>query len=264
MQFSARLRYHAYVPKGALSPLAGNPASPHSVTALFRSTEAAAARADQEKENAGFFSLPRLNYPVSAGIPALFSKDQFELQYDLFHRDVVETLNRHTLGTQFEGHNLESVVRKTSFDATQAVIHTAAAEHFNHCFFYKSLRPWGTAPPPQLREALQLQYGRDGSVDAVEEVRRIVSVVAESHQDRCGWVYLVWTGSRFDVLEFPHGLCPIGSDLVPLLALNLHANAYLLDYGESGLKKYVQNYFKACNWPLAERYYLRAIGGEGL
>ncbi|SCU65296.1 superoxide dismutase, putative [Trypanosoma equiperdum] len=260
MRLCRRLSYHAYVPKGA-SVQMGETFMPSNIaTAVFRETEAAAARADKTKEETGFFSQPRLNYPVSSGIPALFSKDQFDMQYSLFHRDVVETLNRHTLGTPLEGHNLETVIRKTSFDATQAVAHTAASEHFNYCFFYKSLRPWGTAPPPRLREALQLQYGTNGSADAMDEVRRIVWVTAASHQERCGWVYLVWSGVHFDVVEFPHGSCPIASDLIPLLALNVHESAYILDYGTSGLKQYVENYFKACNWPLAERYYLMAIG----
>ncbi|EAN87949.1 superoxide dismutase, putative, partial [Trypanosoma cruzi] len=116
------------------------------------------------------------------------------------------------------------------------------------------------AVPKQLREAFQLQYGRDGSVDVVEEVKRLLTVVVLSHQERCGWVYLVWTGKQFDVVEFPHGACPIGSDLIPLLAINVHEGAYSLDYGLSGLEQYAQNYFRACNWFLAERYYLQATG----
>ncbi|RNF25131.1 superoxide dismutase [Trypanosoma conorhini] len=258
MRRTVRLGYHAYVPKGALLKSEGLAASPHLATAVFRETEAAAARADKAKEDAGFFSQPRLNYPIASGIPAFISKRQFDVQYNIFHRDAVQTLNQHTLGTPLEGHNLETVIRRTSFDATQAVAHTAAAEHFNYCFFYKSLRPWGTAVPKQLCEAFQLQYGRNGSVDVVEEVKRVLTVTVLSHQERCGWVYLVWTGKQFDVVEFPHGACPIASDLIPLLAINVHESAYCFDYGPSGLEQYTENYFKACNWTLAERYYLQA------
>ncbi|KEG14872.1 superoxide dismutase [Trypanosoma grayi] len=260
MRRALRLGYHAFVPKGAVLQTDVLASSPHLTTAVFRETEAAAARADKAKEDAGFFSRPRLNYPAASGIPALISGKQLNVQYDVFHRDVVATLNRHTLGTVLEGHNLETVIRKTSFDATQAVTHTAAAEHFNYCFFYKSLRPWGTSVPAQLREAFQLQYSCNGSLDAVEGVKRLMTTTALSHQERCGWIYLVWTGKVFDVVEFPHGSCPIASDLIPLLAINVHESAYSLDYGVAGLEQYVQNYFKACNWPLAERYYLQATG----
>ncbi|KAF8294856.1 hypothetical protein TcYC6_0097980 [Trypanosoma cruzi] len=261
MRRTLRHGYHAYVPKGALLKTDMLASSPQLVTAVFRETEAAAERADRASDDAGFFSRPRLNYPVASGIPAFISRRQFDVQYNIFHHDAVETLNRHTLGTSLEGHSLETVIRRTSFDATQAAAHTAAAEHFNYCFFYKSLRPWGTAVPKQLREAFQLQYGRDGSVDVVEEVKRLLTVVVLSHQERCGWVYLVWTGKQFDVVEFPHGACPIGSDLIPLLAINVHEGAYSLDYGLSGLEQYAQNYFRACNWFLAERITCRRRGG---
>ncbi|KAH9579928.1 Manganese/iron superoxide dismutase [Trypanosoma melophagium] len=260
MRRSLRLCFHAYVPKGAVINTNEPLASPYLATTVFRETEAAAARSDTEKEKTGFFFLPRLNYPTNSGIPALISKRQFDLQYNVFHRDAVETLNRHTLGTLLEGHNLEAVIRKTSFDATQAVTHTAAAEHFNYCFFYRSIRPWGTAVPAQLREAFQMQYSRTGSVDAMDEVKRLMTTVILSHQERSGWVYLVWTGKMFDVVEFQHGACPVASDLIPLLGINLHESAYRLDYGLSGLEQYVENYFKTCNWRLAERYYLLATG----
>ncbi|KAG8348552.1 Iron manganese superoxide dismutases C terminal domain [Trypanosoma vivax] len=263
MRRGVRLGYHAYVPKGSQAVWDATGPRSHLVTAMFRATERSAELYDNARGNAGFFCQPRLNYPVPNGIPALFSKDQFDLQYAVFHRDAVETLNRHTLGTPLEGHNLDTVLRMTSFDATQAVVHTAAAEHFNYCFFYKSLRPWGTAASPKLRQALQMQYGCGSSMDVMEEVRRLVMVTALSHQERCGWVFLVWTGKQFDVVEFPHGACPIASDLIPLLALNIHESAYTLDYGLSGLVQYVENYFKACNWNVAERYYLLATGTAG-
>lgn len=264
MRRTSRCFFHAYVPKGASVQADAFTSSPHLVTAVFRETEAAAARADRAKENGSFFAQPRLSYPVKFGIPAFISKKQFDVQYDVFHRDAVQTLNRHTLGTPLEGHSLDAVIRRTAFDATQAVTHTAAAEHFNYSFFYKSLRPWGTTVPPQLREAFQLQYSRGGSLDVVEEVKRLLLVRALSHQERCGWVYLVWAGKQFDILEFSHGSCPIANDLIPLLAINVHESAYHMDYGLSGLEQYVRNYFKACNWPLAERYYLKATGQMSL
>lgn len=240
----------------------GSSSSPHAVTEDFRRTEAAAARADRDKEERGFFFLPRLDYDTEAGIVPLMSRRQFDVQYHWFHKDAVQRLNRHTIGTELEGHNLDVVIRKTAFDASRAVVHGAASEHFNYCFWYKSLRPWGTPVPPRLREQLQLQYGRNGTLDALEEVKRLMTVTALSQQQQCGWVYLVWTGKVFDVVDFPHGSCPIGSDLIPLLGLNIHTSAMYFDYDYKtmeGVERYVRNYFKTCNWPLAEHYYLQAV-----
>ncbi|CAD2217992.1 Iron/manganese superoxide dismutases, C-terminal domain containing protein, putative [Angomonas deanei] len=197
------------------------------------------------------------------GVAPLLSREQFALQ-QVFHRDAIDTLNQLTIGTELEGHSLDVVIRKTSFDATRAAIHTAAAEHFNYCFWYKSLRPWGVSVPSVLREELQLQYSRNGMLDGVEEVQRLMLLSAQNQLSRCGWVYLVWTGRMFDVLEFSHGTCPIGSGLVPLLALNVHTSSFAHDYapldpnGDDGLEIYVHNFFKTCNWGLAHRYFTEA------
>lgn len=235
-----------------------------SVTDRFRALEDSVEQADKAKAERGFFYLPDLDYDVSAGVPPLCSSKQFDIVYQLFHRDSVDRLNEHTLGSTLEGHTLDVVLHDTAFDAERAVVHCAAAEHFNYCFWYRSLRPWGTAVPPRLRNALQLRLtgreaaGGDGLPwDAVHEVERLMTVEALTQPVCCGWLYLVWTGKVFDVLHFEHGLCPITSDLVPLLCLNLHESAFYFDYPQSieGVTAYVKNFFKTCNWNYADMVY---------
>eukprot|EP00796_Vickermania_ingenoplastis_P006007 gene6007-4312_t len=235
------------------------------VTSNFRSLECAVQEADKEKERRGFFNLPDLEYDTSAGIPPLCTKKQFDLQYHFFHRDAVERLNTHAIGSELEGHNLDVVVRQTSFDASRAVLHTSASEHFNYCFWYRSLRPWGTAVPTRLRENMQLLLSGNSGCDPIEEIKRRMTITALSQQNLSGWVYLVWTGSSFDVLHFQHGLCPITSDLIPLLCINLHHSAMCVDYkpeDSSSVEQYVRNFFKTCNWIHADRYYGAAMGKE--
>lgn len=236
-----------------------------SVTQKFRAMEHAVAVSEEEKARRGFFHLPQLDYDVESGIPPLCSKKQFDIQFNLFHKDAVERLNTHTLGSELEGHNLDVVLRETAFDATRAVVHAAAAEHFNYCFWYKSLRPWGSSVPSRLRNDMQLYLSKKKQLsDPVAEVQRRMTITALSQEDCCGWVYLVWTGKNFDVLHFYHGLCPISSDLIPLLAINIHESAFILDYERStkGLEAYLSNFFKTCNWTLADIYYGAAIEKE--
>ncbi|KAG5472496.1 hypothetical protein LSCM1_03896 [Leishmania martiniquensis] len=264
MRVSLVRRFFEYVPKGASANVNLSVATPYGATCAFRTTEMAAAAADAERETKGFFYLPRIDYDVGQGVAPLMSRKQFDVQYHVFHKAAVDRLNAHTLGSELEGHNLNVVIRNSSFDATRAVIHAAASEHFNYCFWYRSLRPWGTTVPMRLKDELQLQYSQNGTLDAVEEVQRLFAVTALSQQYAGGWVYLIWTGKAFDVLGFDHGTCPIGSDLIPLLALNMHASARCYDYpllaeDENGdeIERYVRNFFKACNWGVAEKYFLQ-------
>ncbi|KPI85099.1 putative Superoxide dismutase [Leptomonas seymouri] len=262
MRPSIMFRFAEYVPKWALAQVNAFPASAYAVTSAFRATEAAAMVADVERNKKGFFYLPRLDYDVDQGVAPLMSKKQFDVQYHVFHKAAVDRLNAHTLGSELEGHSLNVVIRNSSFDASRAVIHAAASEHFNYCFWYRSLRPWGTAVPSRLKEELQLQYSENGILDAVEEVKRRFVVAALSQQPCCGWVYLVWTGKMFDVLAFDHGTCPVGGDVIPLLGLNIHESAMCFDYPSSDMRemmeRYVHNFFKTCNWGLSEQYFLQA------
>lgn len=245
----------SYVPKqwkGASEAVAGS----YTGTQNFRSLEASVLELESEKEKRGFFFLPKLDYECENGIPPLFTKRQFDIQYQIFHKDAVERLNTHTIGSELEGHNLDVVIRSTAFDASRAVVHCAAAEHFNYCFWYKSLRPWGTSVPQRFRRQLQAQLSRDSGgmcEDPIKEIARRMTIKGLSQQNQCGWIYLVWDGTKVDVLHFDHGLCPIANDIIPLLCINLHESAFSLDYGANGLENYMQNFFKTCNWIVADR-----------
>lgn len=272
MRRTLSLRFVEYVPKQAvdaqpaatiLSRFQGT--SIYEGTAQFRETERGAHRADIEEQRKGFFFLPKLSYPVVAGVAPVLSAKQFRYIYDVVHRDVVHTLNRHTIGSDVEGHTVETVIRQTSFDALKTHMHTPACEHFNYCFFYNSLRPWGTAIPGAFRDAIVLQFG-SAQTPAVTIQKRFLQA-ASTLQSRTGWVYLVSTYSGvLDVLAVEHGTTPLANDLIPLMALSVNESTYGMDYsvvGHEGLEAYVSNFFKGCNWTLAHQYFAETINGKG-
>lgn len=234
-------------------------------TARFRVTELAVERSDEAVCNQGFFFLPKLKYPaVESGAAPVFSAKQFSYTYHFIHRDIVEKLNKFAIGSEFEGHTLEAVIRATAFDASKNAVHTPACEHFNYCFFYHSLRPWGTTMPNDLREALQLQYGSDMAPE--KRIESLFLRAASTLQSRTGWVYLVWADSgKLDVVPFEQGSTPLAHDLVPLMCMSVNESAYALDYDISdpaSLETYVKNFFKGCNWLLVAKYYGEAKGRQ--
>lgn len=274
MKRTLALHFVEYVPKRAVNafPSASILArstqqtkSIHEGTALFRETERGAQRADLEQERRGFFSVPKLNYPVLSGVSPVLSSKQFRYVYDVLHHDIVSKLNRASIGSDVEGHTVETVIRQTSFDALKSHIHTPACEHFNYCFFYNSLRPWGTSMPSSFRDAVTLQFGNADSPSATIEKRFLQA--ASTLQSRVGWVYLVSTSTGvLDVVAFEHGTSPLANDLIPLLGLSVNESTYFMDYstvGPGGLEAYVANFFKGCNWSLASRYFADTTEGKG-
>lgn len=268
MRRTALKKFVEYVPKGssALSTAAPNSQNVHLGTAAFRATETAALRHETDVLNKGFFFLPKLPfaYQDGQGISPVFSEKQFRWIYEVSHQEIVDTLNHVTLGSDVEGHSLETVMRATSFDASRASTHSPACEHFNYCFFYNSLRPWGTDVPVLLRDALWLQYAakaKERNLTVPQLLQRLFLETAASIPFRSGWVYLVWNGDQFEVLPFDLGTSPIVSDLTPLLCMPVHESCFAWDYDvEKDLEKYVANFFKGCNWHTAGRYYAGSVG----
>jgi superoxide dismutase len=193
------------------------------------------------------------------------------------------------------------VISRTSFDAEAAALHSAACEHFNHTFMWRSLIPFGAQPSGSLRHALtttqiklaqpslnistggQSQQAAGGlatvvtvassgssgggggnSSDGVEKCKRML-------QDAClsaaasggGWCFLVYSnkGQCFEVIRYRPGLSPITSQLVPLVAINMQYHARYVDYGGDSVLPYIDNCIKAINWKVAEHFY-RMEGDE--
>jgi Fe-Mn family superoxide dismutase len=79
---------------------------------------------------------------------------QAQILLGVHHAGIVKRLNELTFGTIYEGHSLDSVILSTAFDAENAAIHTAACEHWNHSFAWRSLIPFGSTPSSRLKDAL--------------------------------------------------------------------------------------------------------------
>lgn len=257
----------AYVPKGSPAPLFPLEASlpkGHDVTVAFRATERAAFAAEEAKARKGFFDLPVIPYPTHDGIPPLISKAQFDARYRVHLQHHVDRLNALTLGSEVEGHTLDVVIQRSSFDATQAGLHAAACEYFNGCFAFNSIRPWGSSIPPRLGELVLVQYGEGHSLElGMQRLRQLFVNTCLSTQYG-GWVWLAYNpvASMLEIFACDAGQTLPTNTLVPLLCVDVQHKAYNIDYdsdnGPDGLINYCNNFLKAANWHLSERYLTKA------
>lgn len=278
------LRFLAYVPEGVSIPFPFRPGSKEAEgTAVFRRTEAAAWQRESAASNAGFFFLPKMDYPTHQGVPPAFSASQLHHHHDVVHRYFVEELNRSTIGTGLEGQPLDVVIRASAFDATLARAHVAACEHFNHCLFWKSIKPWGTDVPRGILDALHSSFSSSHSrVASKPDVMRVVlqrflQAGADLHSD--GWLWLVSRQSKLDVWSCQRGQSPIAYDLIPLLCMDVSYHAYYIDYDMSkddsapgsGSKletpivlesrmQFIRNLFLSLDWRLADSIHTKLRG----
>lgn len=262
-------------------------------TNTFRETEAAVKNFEENiKSKAGFFYLPQLDYSIADGIAPVISKTQAKLIYEVHHRGIVDRLNKLTLGTIYEGHPLDAVILHTAFDAENAAIHTAACEHWNQTFAWRSMIPFGAAPSAKLRELLTTSTVKQQSAPCPMDIRAdniqeramalasvranalpgnagfdvVKKMLADACRDAAasggGWVFLVasQSGLAFEVIRYRPGTSPLTSHLMPLVCINMQLYARIADYtDESAVNAYIEKSILAINWQLAEKNWSKSM-----
>lgn len=98
--------------------------------------------------------LPALPY-LSGSLQPHLSAQTLELHHGRHHRAYVDAVNAGILGTEWEDASLEEIVRQA-----QGKLFDAAAQAWNHGFYWQCLRPRGGGEPQgRLGELVKRQFG---------------------------------------------------------------------------------------------------------
>lgn len=167
--------------------------------------------------------LPPLPYAYDALAPHMSART-LEFHHDKHHAAYVAKTNELIRGTELEGADLVTIVRRARERGDQALFNQAG-QAWNHNFLWLSLRPGGGAGPSgELAERLESDFdGLDGFTEAFK--KEAVGHFAS------GWAWLVLNGERLEVISTHDGDSAIAREgVVPLLVLDLWEHAYYLDY----------------------------------
>jgi len=108
---------------------------------------------------AGPFSLPSLPYADGALDPVI-SANTLGFHHGKHHRAYVDNLNKAVAGTLYADMTLEKIIAATYGVADKLVVYNNAAQHWNHSFYWRSLRPQGGGvPPAALRGKIEAAFG---------------------------------------------------------------------------------------------------------
>ena len=184
-------------------------------------------------------SLPDLPYAKDALTPHI-SEETLEFHYGKHHQTYVTKLNDAIAGTDFEGQDLEDIVKSSS-----GGVFNNSAQIWNHTFYWHSLSPNGGGEPTgAIKDAIDASFG---SFDAFKE-QFTASAVGNFGS---GWTWLVKNGDgSLAIVNTDDAETPLTTDATPLLTLDVWEHAYYIDY-RNVRPDYIAAYWNLVNWDFA-------------
>jgi len=174
------------------------------------------------------------------GLAPHISAQTLEYHYGKHHRAYVTNLNTLIAGSEFEGMELEEIVRRSS-----GAIFNNAAQAWNHSFYWNSLSPRGGGEPQGLLADLLV---RDfGSVDAFKEA----FAKSGATQFGSGWTWLVQRpDGKLAIVNTANADTPLTGADRPLLVADVWEHAYYIDY-RNARANYLQAFWQLVHWEFA-------------
>lgn len=195
-------------------------------TLLTLSGAAAAASllpnaAAAEASGAKTFEQPKLPYAEDALAPTISART-VGLHYGKHHKSYFTKLNELAPGTPFEGLSLEAAITKAKAEGNQGIFDNAG-QAWNHIFYWNQFEGGPAAPEGAFLEAATRDFG---GIDKLK-----AAMVAEAGKVfGTGWVWLVESDGKLEILGLQDAGNPIAEGKTPLAGIDVWEHAYYLDY----------------------------------
>ncbi len=175
------------------------------------------------------------------------SANTFSYHYGKHHVAYITNLNKLAEEKGLASESLENIILKASKDDSLSGLFNNAAQHYNHAFFWKCLKPNGGGEP---KGALAEQIIKDfGSFEAFKDEFKTAGVT----QFGSGWAWLVAdSNNKLSVVKTANAGTPLTDGLKPLLVVDVWEHAYYLDFQNARpafLSSFLDN---LANWDFAE------------
>lgn len=167
-------------------------------------------------------SLPVLPYEKNALAPYI-SQQTIEYHYGKHHNAYVINTNRLIEGTDLSDQDLETIIKKTSKDASKTSIFNNAAQVWNHSFYWACMKPGGGPPSGTIAERIASDFG---SYEKFAEQFKNAGMT----QFGSGWAWLILRENHLDLMKTSNADTPLAHGLKPLLTVDVWEHAYYLDY----------------------------------
>ena len=166
--------------------------------------------------------LPSLPYALDALEPHI-SRNTLAVHHGQHHAAYVERTRSLVKGSDLESASVADIVRYSVTQSDRGLFN-AAAQAWNHEFYWQCLRPGGGG---ESHGAIA-QMIEDGFGSCRHFSHEFVTLAGE--QFGSGWIWLVLDGGRLRITATSNAGTPLVQLQVPLLAIDVWEHAYYLDY----------------------------------
>src|SRR5262249_50788022 len=205
------------------------------------------ARAQAE----GPIKVPPLPYKDDALVPVI-SANTIGVHYGKHHAGYAPptTPAPAAPAKDYAALSLEDIVKTSRANPNRAAVFNAAAQVWNHTFYWDGMKPGGGGEPPagKLKDEIGKAWGDFAKFKAA-------FAQATIGQFASGWGWLAWDEKekKLVIQATSNAETPLGRGFNPILTIDVWEHAYYLDY-QNRRPDYVNAVIdKLINWEFAEK-----------
>jgi Fe-Mn family superoxide dismutase len=192
-------------------------------------------------------TVPPLPYPQNALEPYIFDKT-LEFHYKKHHQGYADKVNELIKANNLKDLDLEAIIKKSSVDPQLKSLFNAAAQTWNHTFYWESMKQNGGGEPTgAIKELIEKNF------ESYEAFKKQF-IEAGTTLFGSGWVWLVQDKDKsLKIVATGNADLPLIHDQKPLLTCDVWEHAYYLDY-QNRRKDYVTVFLDhLVNWDFANQ-----------
>ncbi len=188
-------------------------------------------------------TLPPLPYALDALEPHI-SRRTLAAHHGNHHAAYVEKTRVLTQRASLGSATLEDIVIASA--SQDEALFNAAAQAWNHAFYWNSLRPGGGEAYGAIAQRIEESFGSQRAFS-----QQFVTTAGD--QFGSGWAWLVLDAGRLRITATSNAQTPLVSNAIPLLTLDVWEHAYYLDYQHRRLDYIAAFLAHLANWDFANR-----------
>lgn len=192
-------------------------------------------------------TVPPLPFSKDALAPYI-SEDTLHYHYDKHHKGYADKLNELIEEKNLRGLSLEDIIQKSHDNPDLKGVFNAAAQVWNHSFYWSSMKPGGGGKPTgAIKDRIEASFG---AYEAFQQQ----FIEAGVNQFASGWVWLVLDSDQsLKIVATGNADLPLVHGQKALLTCDLWEHAYYLDY-QNRRKDYVGVFLDhLVNWDFANQ-----------